>query len=182
MCSAYRPPFRCHSRPRLGLHILNDLPHTGGPQEHAIRLLAIKIPFPLDGAIILSCRFLKLDADPVAGLEMCCAYKAYLGETAVIQFDLLADGEGGNVHRYCRELLAWPAALLIVRIVCNCSYYCSFGSANAMQVVVQVGLYTSCLPWYALLTRVSRPDIRPSCPGLAPVLLTCRAYLKRYIY
>ena len=119
MCPADRPPFRCHSRFRLGLCILNYLPHTGRPQEHAIPLLAVEIPFPLDGAIIFSRRFLKLDADPIAGLEMCCAYKAYLGETAVIQFDLLADGEGGNVHCYCREMLARPATLLIVRIVCD---------------------------------------------------------------
>lgn len=146
MCPADRPPFRCHPWSRLGLCILNYLPHTGRPQEHAIPLLAVKIPFPLDGAIVLPRRFFKLDANPVAGLEVCCAYKAYLGETAVIQFDLLADGEGGNVHRYCREMLAWPATLLIVRIVCARSYARSFGLANAMYVVVQVGLSVYLLP------------------------------------
>lgn len=160
MCSTDRPSFRCHSRSRLWLCILDYLPHTGRPQEHSISLLAVEIPFSLDGAIVLPRRFLKLDANPVAGLEMCRAYKANLGKTAIIQFDLLADGEGGNVHRYCREVLAWSAALLIVRIVCDRSYNRSFGSTSSKYVVL--GLYTSCLPWYALFTRVSRPDNRPS--------------------
>lgn len=77
------------------LHYRLD-PHR--PQEHSVALLAVEVALPLDGAIVLARGLLELDADPVAGLEGCVAHEADAGVASVVEFDELADCEGGGVH------------------------------------------------------------------------------------
>jgi hypothetical protein len=74
-------------------YLLNHLLHPSRPQEHAISLLTLKVPLPLDGAIILAAVLLKLYTYPVARLEMCRAKISDGRDAVVIQFDSLAYSE-----------------------------------------------------------------------------------------
>lgn len=59
---------------------------------------ALKIAFPLDGAIVLPRRLFELDANPVADLEGGGAHEADDSRAAVVEFDLLPDCVGGGAH------------------------------------------------------------------------------------
>jgi len=67
-------------------------------------LLTLEVSFPLDGAIILATGLGKLYSDPVAGLEVGRSQEADSRDAIVVQFNCLADGEGGGVHgRYTQS-------------------------------------------------------------------------------
>jgi hypothetical protein len=79
--------------------ILNHLLDPSRPQEHAIPLLTLEIPLPLDGAIVLATVLLKFDTDPISSLEVCRAKKSDGCDAVIVQFDALANGEGrGGGH------------------------------------------------------------------------------------
>jgi hypothetical protein len=74
----------------LLFRLIQYLFHTGSAQEHAVSLLAIKVPLSLNRAIILARRFFQFYAHPIARLEMYRADMAYSRDSAIVELDYLA--------------------------------------------------------------------------------------------
>jgi hypothetical protein len=93
-------------------------------EKHAITRLTLKIPFPLDGAIVLACSLSELDPYPLAGLERCWAHEANSCYSAIVEFDSLTYAVGGGGHccrergtlfiRYLGSFIVWPLVIVCV--------------------------------------------------------------------
>ena len=67
-----------------------DNSHRGWSEEHAMAERTVKVPFALDATIILAGGCLKLDADPIAGRELCLSSKPDDAPAAIGQLDNLS--------------------------------------------------------------------------------------------